>query len=382
MKKRLIKGSKAARDYMAKIRSKIKTVKIGAAGDYAKYEIAVIKKLASLLKKPYKTVLETVNLDHSLLDIISKNFDKKVTVLNCAKELKAKLILVAKKNPIQAFVEILSKLPKAQTKEVKPKFPIKLPATVTIGGLPIGFRGSWRGQQFYIVNQYDIYGGVVCEFTDSKTNEKFAVVTSSSNPDMVIDEIILWLQRRGVDFTRGVQSVWDGEKELKQLHRDIKKLVVELIKEIKAYNKKAHKRPTVKKAPAKKVKAQRLRPTKVAKKTSILKESHLLKNNLHDKGMIMPHGYQIKRSKSLLSGINQNITEEQVLNEIQKTRLNINFLLFELKKHNYDLKRNPYTLKANSYMRANLKDVIKTKRKAIVIEKQFLKHLLQLKKLI
>ena len=131
--RKLIKGSKAARDYMAKIRSKIKTVKIGAAGDYAKYEIAVIKKLASLLKKPYKIVLETVNLDHSLLDIISKNFDKKVTVLNCAKELKAKLILVAKKNPIQAFVEILSKLPKAQTKEIKPKFPIKLPATVTIG---------------------------------------------------------------------------------------------------------------------------------------------------------------------------------------------------------------------------------------------------------
>jgi hypothetical protein len=293
--RKLIKGSKEARDYMAKIRSKIKTVKIGAAGDYAKYEIAVIKKLASLLKKPYKTVLETVNLDHSLLDIISKNFDKKVTVLNCAKELKAKLILVAKKNPIQAFVEILSKLPKAQTKEVKPRFPIKLPATVTIGGLPIGFRGSWRGQPFYISNQYDIYGNVVCELTDSKTNEKFASVTQTSKVDLVIDDAIFWLRDRGI--------VIHDDQDLKYLHKEIKPLIVNLIKEVKAYNKKAHKRPTVKKAPAKKVKAQRLRPTKVAKKTSILKESHLLKNNLHHKGMIMPHGYQIKRSKSVVSGI-------------------------------------------------------------------------------
>lgn len=133
IKKKLIKGSKAAKDFMAKIRAKRTTAKIGASGDYAKYEIAVIKKLASLLKKPYKQVIETVNLDQSLLNIISKNFDKKVSVLNCAKELKIKLIAVAKKNPIEAFVEILSKLPKNETKEIKPKFPMKLPATVTIG---------------------------------------------------------------------------------------------------------------------------------------------------------------------------------------------------------------------------------------------------------
>jgi hypothetical protein len=106
---------------------------LGAAGDYAKYELACIKELSKLLKQTYKKTLQTVNLDNSLLKIISVNFDKKVTVKETAKELKAALIKVAKKNPLDSFIEILSKLPKKQTETIKPKFPMKLPATVTIG---------------------------------------------------------------------------------------------------------------------------------------------------------------------------------------------------------------------------------------------------------
>lgn len=106
---------------------------LGASGDYAKFEIAVIKNLSKLLKKPYKKVLEIVNTDDSLLSIISKNFDKKVSVSITAKELKAKLITVAKKSPLQSFVEILNKLPKKDQVSRSVKFPIKLPATVQIG---------------------------------------------------------------------------------------------------------------------------------------------------------------------------------------------------------------------------------------------------------
>ena len=106
---------------------------LGAAGDYAKYELSCIKELSKLLKQTYKKTLQTVNLDDSLLKIISVNFDKKVTVKETAKELKAALIKVAKKNPLDSFIEILSKLPKKQTETIKPKFPMKLPATVTIG---------------------------------------------------------------------------------------------------------------------------------------------------------------------------------------------------------------------------------------------------------
>lgn len=106
---------------------------IGASGDYAKYELACIKALAKLLKQPYKKTLETVNLDNSLLKIISVNFDKKISIKETAKELKNALIKVAKKSPLESFVEILKKLPKKETETIKPKFPMKLPATVTIG---------------------------------------------------------------------------------------------------------------------------------------------------------------------------------------------------------------------------------------------------------
>lgn len=173
---KLKKGSLEAKRFMAKIRAKKKPVKkisgikesnklkkelkakklrlthgyttvkrklsgiknnrsLGAYGDYAKFEIAVIKNLSKLLKKTYKKVQEIVNTDESLLNIISKNFDKKISVSITAKELKAKLIVVAKKNPLQSFIEILNKLPKKDQVSKGVKFPIKLPATVQIGSL-------------------------------------------------------------------------------------------------------------------------------------------------------------------------------------------------------------------------------------------------------
>lgn len=116
-----------------KLSGVIKNRSLGASGDYAKFEIAVIKNLAKLLKKTYKKVQEIVNTDESLLNIISKNFDKKISVSITAKELKAKLIIVAKKNPLESFIEILNKLPKKDQVSKGVKFPIKLPATVQIG---------------------------------------------------------------------------------------------------------------------------------------------------------------------------------------------------------------------------------------------------------
>jgi hypothetical protein len=118
-----------------KLSGVIKNRSLGASGDYAKFEIAVIKNLAKLLKKTYKKVQEIVNTDESLLNIISKNFDKKISVSITAKELKAKLIVVAKKNPLDSFIEILNKLPKKDQVSRSVKFPIKLPATVSIGSL-------------------------------------------------------------------------------------------------------------------------------------------------------------------------------------------------------------------------------------------------------
>ena len=112
-----------------------KKTKIGAPGDYAKFEIAVIKQLAKLLKQPYKKTAATINTDNALLKVISENFDKGVNVKETAKQLKAALIAKTEKakTPAQAFIELLSKLPKKEQPKNAASFPMKLPATVTIG---------------------------------------------------------------------------------------------------------------------------------------------------------------------------------------------------------------------------------------------------------
>jgi hypothetical protein len=331
---KLVKGSLQAKRYMASIRSKKKR-SIGAVGDYAKFEIAVIKKLATLLKQPYKKTQETVNTSETLLNIISVNFDKKISVNETAKQLKLKLIEVNKKSPIQSFVELLSKLPKKETQS-NVKFPIKLPATVTIGGLlrkakinglPINFQASFRGQPFYIVNQYDIYGNVVLELMDKNTNSKFGTISNNSKVDFIIDEFILWLSSKGVNFYT--------DKEIKEIHKQIKPLATNLVKEVKDFNKGTKqpkvKKQVVKKQVVKKVKVQRLRPSKVSSKTSILKESNLIRQRLKDKKMIMPHGYQVKRS--VLNGV-KNDKFLSVSNELANLSIDIALLkkqIFESK---------------------------------------------------
>jgi hypothetical protein len=165
---KLKKGSKAARDFMAKLRAsrgikkklsgnKKKAVKkstakakkvhtdvkshnykisISGAGDYAKFEISTIKALAKLLKKPLKTTQKAVYDNKNLLDLISFNFDQGTTPSRTAKILKDHLIPKKQIKPLDAFVNLLTKKGKGQNSTgSKANFPMKLPATVTIGAL-------------------------------------------------------------------------------------------------------------------------------------------------------------------------------------------------------------------------------------------------------
>lgn len=112
----------------------IKRSKIGAAGDYAKFEIATIKSLAKVLKKSLNFTQQLVNNDQNLLNIISDSFDKKLTPLQTAKVIKKELTPEPKTDKLKAFVDILNKGAKGKTTGSK-NFPMKLPATVTIGKL-------------------------------------------------------------------------------------------------------------------------------------------------------------------------------------------------------------------------------------------------------
>lgn len=159
---KFVKGSKAAKDFMARLRAARKGAKkkaapkkrkisgskhtdikshnykitIGAAGDYAKFEISTIKALAKLLKKPIKAVQKAVYDSKNLLDLISNSFDNKNTPLQTAKILKAHLVPKKEVKPLDAFVNLLTKKGKAQSSPgSKANFPMKLPATVTIGNL-------------------------------------------------------------------------------------------------------------------------------------------------------------------------------------------------------------------------------------------------------
>lgn len=112
----------------------VKRSKIGAAGDYAKFEIATIKSLAKVLKKSLKLTQQLVNNDENLLNIISDSFDKKLTPLQTAKVIKKELTPEPKTDKLKAFVNILNKGAKGKTTGSK-NFPMKIPATVTIGKL-------------------------------------------------------------------------------------------------------------------------------------------------------------------------------------------------------------------------------------------------------
>ena len=153
---KLIKGSAAAKNFMKKLRaSKEKPKKklsgskhtdikshnynitIGAAGDYAKFEISTIKALAKLVKKPIKVVQKAVYDDKHLLDLISNSFDTGKTPAQAAKLLKAHLVPKKEIKPLDAFVNLFTKKGKGQSSGSgsKPNFPMKLPAMVTIGAL-------------------------------------------------------------------------------------------------------------------------------------------------------------------------------------------------------------------------------------------------------
>jgi len=146
--KRLVKESLKPKKVHTDVKSHNYRISISGAGDYAKFEISTIKALAKLLKKPLKTTQKAVYDNKNLLDLISFNFDQGTTPSRTAKILKDHLIPKKQIKPLDAFVNLLTKKGKGQSSTgSKPNFPMKLPATVTIGALK-----SDTLQQIHILN--------------------------------------------------------------------------------------------------------------------------------------------------------------------------------------------------------------------------------------
>ena len=153
-----------------------------------------------------------------------------------------------------------------------------------LGAIPVGFQATFRGNPFYLTNQYDIFNNISLEVTDKKTNEVFAVIDKNSKTDLITDQFIIWLNSKGVNT--------DREKDLKSLHKEIKPLAVNLLQEVKAFNKGKKKAP-IKTAIKKKA------PKKQAPKKQLTNAtaSELIRKAVKKRKLIMPHGYEVRKSK-------------------------------------------------------------------------------------
>jgi hypothetical protein len=153
-----------------------------------------------------------------------------------------------------------------------------------LGAIPVGFQATFRGNPFYLTNQYNIFNNISLEVTDKKTNEVFAVIDKNSKTDLIIDQFIIWLNSKGVNT--------DSERDLKSLHKEIKPLAVNLLQEVKAFNKGKKKAPiktaTKKKAPKKQAPKKQL---------TNLTASELIRKAVKKRKLIMPHGYEVRKSK-------------------------------------------------------------------------------------
>ena len=160
-----------------------------------------------------------------------------------------------------------------------------------LGAIPVGFQATFRGNPFYLTNQYDIFNNISLEVTDKKTNEVFAVIDKNSKTDLITDQFIIWLNSKGVNT--------DSERDLKSLHKEIKPLAVNLLQEVKAFNKGKKKAPiktaTKKKAPKKQAPKKQLTNATA---------SELIRKAVKKRKLIMPHGYEVRKSK--LAGNNND----------------------------------------------------------------------------
>ena len=153
-----------------------------------------------------------------------------------------------------------------------------------LAGIPVGFQASFRGNPFYLVNQYDIFNNISLEVTDKKTNEVFAVIDKDSKTDLITDQFIIWLNSKGVNT--------DSERDFKSLHKEIKPLAVNLLQEVKAFNK-GKKKATKKQAPKKQATKKQAPKKKLTNATA----SELIRKAVKKRKLIMPHGYEVRKSK-------------------------------------------------------------------------------------
>jgi hypothetical protein len=195
-------------------------------------------------------------------------------------------------------------VPKKKT-AVKKAAPVKVAPTKTtvkkynsittisgIGALPIDFKGSFLGYRFYIVNQYQLDGTVTAQLIEIEGKGNI-IASLSGNPkenDRVTAALYggalatgkTMIQPEGKYFSERERKSYN--KDLSDLEKKIKGFVVNLNKEVAAYN-------SGKDTTKKKSKGLKIVYKPETKKQSVLEE---IKTILKTNKKILKGGYTLK----------------------------------------------------------------------------------------
>lgn len=152
-----------------------------------------------------------------------------------------------------------------------------------IGALPVGFKGSFLGFKFDIVNQYTIDGGVTAIIRDSEFNKLFEL--NGRKEDEAKGSKILY--GSAISYWTANKGHFLNDRDKSQLTKRIDNFVKQLNKEVKDYN-------TGKDKTTKKSKPVKIVYTPEVKKLSLIQE---IKTLLKDNNKIMVRGYKMKTGK-------------------------------------------------------------------------------------
>lgn len=254
-----------------------------------------------------------------------------------------------------------------------------------IGALPNYFKGSFADVSFEVINQFDIYNKVDCIIQDLDTGKKILQLNEKSDPIIETKKFITYVNKNS-----------DYDANLAQ-ERNIKKFVLDIIREIKLNNRKNKvvknefpiknkKMPVLKKgSQAAKNKMQAVRDAKKQTGSSNIKIDKLIQakppgKRITKSGSVYYESRANRSDKGVLLGIPLNDVKKEILQDFEMTTKRID--LFENNKINLTKNKNQLTFKKSNENIIDLKIIIINIK---LIDKYLLelkKHKNELKKLI
>lgn len=180
----------------------------------------------------------------------------------------------------KAAKDYMASIRKLKGKPKAKKTTAKKVGAIKIGALPIGFKGSFLGFKFDVINQYTIDGGVTAIIRDSEFNKLFEL--NGRKEDELKGSKLLYAG--SISYWSSHNGDFLSDRDKLQLNKRIENFVKQLNKEVKDFNSGKDKN-------TKKVKPVKIVYTPEIKKLSVISEiKTILKNN----NKILVRGYKIK----------------------------------------------------------------------------------------